>query len=758
MGGKVGQLGGGVIDQCVRTPYNLATMGRAPLHGGPQRVSPHVVPKAKLFSDEDEKTTIEADTQWADEPSTTVEQGDAKLGNNGLVTNVTSATGGDEYTVDDQNQNLISAVTPPSCAPARLVITAGNDTGVAQDLLAGKSYTIGRGLGNDLVLTDIAVSRKHFDLRNAEGSWVIVDRGSGNGTVVNGNLEDNPFMLANGDVIEIGTTTFRFDFLTAVMPSELSPSEMNGFGSDDEEMSTVAGKTLNAGKTMDIDSVDVHLDTPSRVQPVRPKTLPPPAIRPRTVSNQGVYSYVARQQPQGTPGPLPATTLPMPQMSNRVALQAPSLLAAEPLLNLAGMPGASTTPGHAGHNARPLAAQAMYGNGYPHQGGYPQAKEIPPHSVHAQMLVAAQLNKRGDHSTAHVQPAAYNALVAAPAQYTRPPLTKRAKMALIFGGLAAAALFTTIALVKSGGSSTKTATAPVATPKKATGSATAPRLTATPIEPPKPIAQPPHVTPPPKVTAKVETTVEKVEAPKPVAKIDAPQSPQPPQPQPKVAPRPPVQQTNARKTPVVKVERPDPPKQEAPRPKNVATAEAASDRAESLYKDRKFNDASNVLVSAAKSADASDARELRAKSQKIALFAKVFNTAMAPGSNAKDVFDQLQTATNYDQSLGGFFQADISARLQTIIGKAAVGFFSAGNYEKAHQVVVKADALGSGGDNNIKVVRQSLEAKAQQIYSEAIAEQSSNPSDAKDKLKQIKAMTDAKSSTNQKAMKALSGG
>ena len=29
--------------------------------------------------------------------------------------------------------------------------------------------------------------------------------------VVNGNLEDNPFMLANGDVIEIGNTAFRFD-------------------------------------------------------------------------------------------------------------------------------------------------------------------------------------------------------------------------------------------------------------------------------------------------------------------------------------------------------------------------------------------------------------------------------------------------------------------------------------------------------------------------------------------------------------------
>ena len=79
------------------------------------------------------------------------------------------------------------------------------------EIRPGKTYTIGRGIDNDIVLTDIAVSRKHFDLRNDDGSWVIVDRGSGNGTVVNGNLEDNPFMLANGDVIEIGNTTFRFE-------------------------------------------------------------------------------------------------------------------------------------------------------------------------------------------------------------------------------------------------------------------------------------------------------------------------------------------------------------------------------------------------------------------------------------------------------------------------------------------------------------------------------------------------------------------
>src|SRR5881392_55150 len=99
-------------------------MGRAGNPGGPQRVSAHVVPKAKPYpgddpgsdpgsdvGDEEEKTTIES--QWEDEASTTVEQGDvadkvrALKQNN---TNVTHTGGLDEPTVDDQHVPVLSAI------------------------------------------------------------------------------------------------------------------------------------------------------------------------------------------------------------------------------------------------------------------------------------------------------------------------------------------------------------------------------------------------------------------------------------------------------------------------------------------------------------------------------------------------------------------------------------------------------------------------------------------------------------------------
>src|SRR5438132_8956985 len=125
-------------------------MGRAPQPGGPQRVSAHVVPKAKPFSegDPEDRTTLES--QWEEEASTTIEQGEVHdriraLGPNSITPGVVSSIPGleparrpitgmsssvDEPTVDDQHANpAISQLTPPSSALGRLVITQGNDPG-----------------------------------------------------------------------------------------------------------------------------------------------------------------------------------------------------------------------------------------------------------------------------------------------------------------------------------------------------------------------------------------------------------------------------------------------------------------------------------------------------------------------------------------------------------------------------------------------------------------------------------------------------
>src|SRR6185503_16733027 len=199
-------------------------MGRAPNPGAPQRVSAHVVPKAPSFAaptaiptpvpvaspsdDEDEKTTIESGG-WEEEASTTVEQGEVADKVRALAleharranTNITSSDGdsvSDEPTVDEPRGAAALALLPPPRI-ARLVITQGNDLGQAIEVRPGKTYTIGRGIDNDLVLTDMTVSRKHFELRYDTSGWVLADRGSGNGTLINAQLEDSPFLLQTDD-------------------------------------------------------------------------------------------------------------------------------------------------------------------------------------------------------------------------------------------------------------------------------------------------------------------------------------------------------------------------------------------------------------------------------------------------------------------------------------------------------------------------------------------------------------------------------
>src|SRR5690349_11130343 len=97
-------------------------MGRAPQPGGPQRVTAHVVPRAKPLSegDPDERTTLES--QWEEEASTTIEQGEVHdriraLGGNSITPGVVQHIPGldmvrggppssnDEPTVDERNGN-----------------------------------------------------------------------------------------------------------------------------------------------------------------------------------------------------------------------------------------------------------------------------------------------------------------------------------------------------------------------------------------------------------------------------------------------------------------------------------------------------------------------------------------------------------------------------------------------------------------------------------------------------------------------------
>ena len=70
---------------------------------------------------------------------------------------------------------------------------------------------IGRDEGNDIVLHDVRVSRRHAMLYRAQdGSYYLVDEGSSNGSSVNAARITLPTRLNDGDQISIGSVTLQF--------------------------------------------------------------------------------------------------------------------------------------------------------------------------------------------------------------------------------------------------------------------------------------------------------------------------------------------------------------------------------------------------------------------------------------------------------------------------------------------------------------------------------------------------------------------
>jgi len=76
--------------------------------------------------------------------------------------------------------------------------------------IVGDRATIGRQATCAVHMADTNVSRLHAEMRHSGGSWTIEDRGSTNGTKINGVLIAEPTTVNPGDVISFGTVTLTF--------------------------------------------------------------------------------------------------------------------------------------------------------------------------------------------------------------------------------------------------------------------------------------------------------------------------------------------------------------------------------------------------------------------------------------------------------------------------------------------------------------------------------------------------------------------
>jgi serine phosphatase RsbU (regulator of sigma subunit)/pSer/pThr/pTyr-binding forkhead associated (FHA) protein len=91
-----------------------------------------------------------------------------------------------------------------------LVITGSDGKRSTRRLEAGQSLTVGRSSRNELVLSDLSLSRHHADLRSVDGEWVLEDAGSRNGTFLNGRRIEEATRLTPGDRISLGSCHVEF--------------------------------------------------------------------------------------------------------------------------------------------------------------------------------------------------------------------------------------------------------------------------------------------------------------------------------------------------------------------------------------------------------------------------------------------------------------------------------------------------------------------------------------------------------------------
>lgn len=122
------------------------------------------------------------------------------------------------------------------------------------------SYTIGREAGNEIVIEDPQVSRRHAHLTRQGGTYFIEDVGSTNGTYVNGKRVTAPLPLNNGDLIGLADT------VVIAVQAPLGNSE---------EATVVSEASHYPPPTQ-------PAFAPPRVQPVavQPQAIAPPAASP----------------------------------------------------------------------------------------------------------------------------------------------------------------------------------------------------------------------------------------------------------------------------------------------------------------------------------------------------------------------------------------------------------------------------------------------------------------------------------------------
>ena len=73
------------------------------------------------------------------------------------------------------------------------------------------SLTIGRSQKNNVVIDSSFVSHEHACISRMKHNYLLADLNSTNGTIVNGQQLEEEIALVDGDIIQIGAVTLKFE-------------------------------------------------------------------------------------------------------------------------------------------------------------------------------------------------------------------------------------------------------------------------------------------------------------------------------------------------------------------------------------------------------------------------------------------------------------------------------------------------------------------------------------------------------------------
>jgi tetratricopeptide (TPR) repeat protein len=110
---------------------------------------------------------------------------------------------------EDEKTEVFNSPYERETVVPKLSALSGPSSG--QEFLLNKMRnSVGRGNNNSVMVPDLAMSRRHFEIaKNPDESFTVRDLQSANGTVVNGTAVKEA-ELFHGDRIEAGKTTFQF--------------------------------------------------------------------------------------------------------------------------------------------------------------------------------------------------------------------------------------------------------------------------------------------------------------------------------------------------------------------------------------------------------------------------------------------------------------------------------------------------------------------------------------------------------------------